>query len=56
MKTLDMLTPAAGPPVLIDSGLLRASASIPVEQALSALGDPETVAELAQRLTTTVSM
>jgi Stage II sporulation protein E (SpoIIE) len=57
MKTVDLLAPAAAPSVLIDSAVLaRAAASIPVEQALAALGDPETVAELAQRLAATVSM
>jgi serine phosphatase RsbU (regulator of sigma subunit) len=56
MKTLDILAPVPAPAVLIDSTVLARAATIPVEQALAALGEPETVAELAQRLTTTVSM
>jgi hypothetical protein len=54
MKTLDILAQAPAPAVLMDSAML--ARGIPVEQALSALGEPESVAELAQRLTTTVSM
>jgi Stage II sporulation protein E (SpoIIE) len=57
MKTLDTLTAVTPAAVLIESAVLgRAASSIPVEQALAAIGDPETLAELAQRLVTTVSM
>jgi serine phosphatase RsbU (regulator of sigma subunit) len=54
-KTID-LDPAATS-LLIDSGVLpREPAPIPVQQALSAIGDPESVVDLAQRLVTTVAM
>jgi hypothetical protein len=56
MKSLDMLSPAPASSVLIDAAVMARSSAIPVDQALAALGEPETVAELAQRLTTTVSM
>jgi hypothetical protein len=57
MKTLDNLALVASPAVLIESAVLgRAASSIPVEQALAAIGEPESMAELAQRLVTTVSM
>jgi hypothetical protein len=56
MKTLDVLSPAPASSVLIDSAIMSRAPAIPVDQALAALGEPETVAELAQRLTTTVSM
>jgi hypothetical protein len=57
MKTVDLPAPGSGPSALIDSAILaRPASSVPVEQALAALGDPETVAELAQRLAATLSM
>src|SRR5450432_2944962 len=57
MKTLDILAPVAAPSLLIESAVLaRALPAIPVEQAIAALGEPESLAELAQRLVATVSM
>jgi hypothetical protein len=55
MKTLDMLVRTGHPGVLLDTGLGRDTA-LPVEQALAAIGEPASAAELAQRLVTTVSM
>jgi Stage II sporulation protein E (SpoIIE) len=64
MKTADLLAPVGTPAVLppgsidstVDSTVPPGAASIPIEQALAAVGDPETVAELAQRLAATMSM
>jgi hypothetical protein len=57
MKSLDLRAAVASPAVLIDSAVLsRGASAIPVQQALAALGEPESIAELAQRLVATVSM
>jgi len=57
MKNMGVVGPGSGSSVLTESAILaRPAAAILVEQALAALGDPETVAELAQRLTTTLAM
>jgi hypothetical protein len=49
-----MLPAAPAPAVLMDTAML--ARGIPVEQALAALGEPESVGDLAQRLATTLSM
>ncbi|HVZ74035.1 MAG TPA: PP2C family protein-serine/threonine phosphatase [Polyangia bacterium] len=54
MKTLDFVSGGSAA-LLIDSAV-RAASRVPVEQALGAIGEPETVVELAQRLVTTISM
>jgi serine phosphatase RsbU (regulator of sigma subunit) len=54
-KTLDFPDPGSAS-ILIDSAVLGQPPVLPVQQALGAIGDPETVLELAQRLMTTVSM
>ena len=67
MKSLDVMstlttlgatgTTSAPSKVLMGPGVLaRVALSLPVEQAIAAIGEPETVSELAQRLVTTVSM
>src|SRR5258706_16277248 len=56
MKTLDFVSQGGAAGALIDSVLGGTSAEIPVQQALGALGEPENVIELAQRLVTTISM
>jgi sigma-B regulation protein RsbU (phosphoserine phosphatase) len=57
MKTLDFVSHGGSAAVLINSAVLgRGAGSIPVEQALGAIGSPENVVELAQRLVTTISM
>jgi sigma-B regulation protein RsbU (phosphoserine phosphatase) len=57
MKTLDFSPQGVGAAGLIESAVLGSAASlVPVEQALGAIGQPETVVELAQRLVTTISM
>jgi hypothetical protein len=57
VKTLDVLAPVASSAVLIDSAVrTRVALAIPVDQALAALGEPENISELAQRLIATVSM
>ncbi|MDB4982682.1 MAG: rsbU 3 [Myxococcales bacterium] len=57
MKTLDFSSQVGGAAGLIESAVLgRAASLVPVEQALGAIGQPETVIELAQRLVTTISM
>lgn len=54
-KTIDFVDPASS--IVIDArGLGAESTPIPVERALAAIGEPETLLELAQRLATTVSM
>jgi sigma-B regulation protein RsbU (phosphoserine phosphatase) len=54
-KTLDFSDPSTS--MLIESALLgREPAPLAVVQALSAIGEPETLLELAQRLVTTISM
>jgi hypothetical protein len=56
-KTLDFVSDPAAAAILIDSGVLgNKPAPIPIHQALGAIGEPETLLELAQRLVTTVSM
>jgi serine phosphatase RsbU (regulator of sigma subunit) len=55
-KTLDFSDPASAALLLEPSVLARAEAPIPVQQALGAIGEPETVLELAQRLVTALSM
>jgi phosphoserine phosphatase RsbU/P len=55
-KTLDLSEPDATS-ILIESAVLgRETAPLPVQQALGAIGAPESVIELAQRLVTTLSM
>jgi serine phosphatase RsbU (regulator of sigma subunit) len=54
-KTLDFSDPAAAS-MLIGRAVLGQEAPLPIQQALGAIGEPETVLELAQRLATTVSM
>jgi serine phosphatase RsbU (regulator of sigma subunit) len=54
-KTLDFTDPASAS-ILIDSAVLGREPALPVQQALGAIGEPETLLELAQRLVTTMSM
>jgi hypothetical protein len=55
-KTLDFADPASTS-ILIESAVLgREPPPIPVQQALAAIGEPETLLELGQRLATTLSM
>jgi serine phosphatase RsbU (regulator of sigma subunit) len=54
-KTLDFSDPASAS-ILIDSAVLGREPALPVQQALGAIGEPETLLELAQRLVTTMSM
>jgi serine phosphatase RsbU (regulator of sigma subunit) len=55
-KTLDFSDPVAAS-MMVETGVLgRQPAPLPVQQALGAIGDPESLLELAQRLVTTVSM
>ncbi len=57
MKTFDFSSQAGVAAGLIESAVLgRAASLVPVEQALGAIGQPETIVELAQRLVTTISM
>jgi hypothetical protein len=42
--------------LLVDAVALGGAAGVPVSQALSAIGEPDTTLDLAQRLTTTVAM
>jgi serine phosphatase RsbU (regulator of sigma subunit) len=55
-KTLDFSDPASASILLESAVLARDPAPIPVQQALAAIGEPETLLELAQRLVTTLSM
>jgi sigma-B regulation protein RsbU (phosphoserine phosphatase) len=52
-KTLDFGSDSS---ILIDSVVLGRQAPLPIHQALGAIGEPESLLELAQRLVTTVSM
>src|SRR5450432_507521 len=59
MKSLNILSTPGTPPtdLLIEPpGPARVASSIPVSKALAAIGQPESLSELAQRLVTTVSM
>jgi sigma-B regulation protein RsbU (phosphoserine phosphatase) len=55
-KTLDFVSDRSSASILIDSAVLGREPPIPVQQALGAIGEPESLLELAQRLVTTVSM
>jgi serine phosphatase RsbU (regulator of sigma subunit) len=57
MKTLSSTAAPVSSGLLVDTAAaLGAAKEIPVAQALAAIGDPDTTAELAQRLVATVTM
>jgi stage II sporulation SpoE-like protein len=60
MKSLDILstlgTASVAAPMLLEPPARARMPAIPVAQALAAIGQPENLSELAQRLVTTVSM
>jgi hypothetical protein len=56
MKTVSSLAPAQSA-LLVDAAALQGAATpIPVQQAIAAIGEPDTTVELAQRLVPTISM
>jgi len=55
MKSLSQ-TADVSSPLLVDAGLTELASASPVAQALAALGDPESPAELAQRLAVVIAM